>query len=376
MQAHGLILARSDPKSISLQIISCSDASPVDTIAMKGTVASIKKIPADVQKRLVEAFASPRNTPETTPAPVEIPAAKPAAEMKPSGETKPVAEAIPTPISPRADEVAPKPEAIAQSSPMETTRSTDDEKRIGTAAPGAWLGRLGVGFRGFSRTFQWSGNPSNNLADYNLVLGPSIAVDAQWFPLAHFMTGLPSYFGAYVDSHFALGVASHLAQDESKFGTKIERHRLGLLFRMPLVSILSVQAHAGYSTQTYAIAQKSADGTTRPNIPSVEFNGPRAGIGLHLTIIGPLSFEALGGFQLVTGQGELASEQYFPKATAMSVDASAALSLRLANQIHLRLGFDWTRYFVTLSAAEGATFFATSAADQTLAASLALEWVL
>jgi hypothetical protein len=37
---------------------------------------------------------------------------------------------------------------------------------------------------------------------------------------------------------------------------------------------------------------------------------------------------------------------------------------------------EWQRYFVTLNAGEGSTFFARSAADQYITAAACLQWVM
>ena len=235
--------------------------------------------------------------------------------------------------------------------------------------------RASLGFGGFNRSFSWAGNPSPSLATANQPFSGDISVDASWFPGAHFTSNFLSNLGVFTTADFGVGMVSRV--QESRFAHSASRLRFGGLVRLPIGSRFTVFAHAGYSRHeltTSAIAVN--DGSARPNIPDVLFNGFRAGLGIRLRLFGTVELDALGGYQAVVGKGELGSPRFFPQATAMAVDAGGGISVEIVEHLRLRAGAEWQRYFVTLNAGDTSTFFAKSAADQYITAAVSLQWVM
>ncbi len=245
--------------------------------------------------------------------------------------------------------------------------------------------RVGLGFRGFGRSLSWGGDPAQQLSRYTLSpvpaqggaagIAPAVALDAQWFPGAHFTSGVLANVGVVFQGEVVVGLASR--QDASRFGTRASRYRLGGAFRQPLTATVELDAVGGFSTQTFSIDATAAnDGSPRPDIPSVAFSGPRAGAGVRLGHFGPLSLDGLAAVTWLSGTGQLGTEAYFPRAVGFGLDATIGASVEVAPNLEVRLAIDWTRYFLTLNPQPGAKFDAPAAADQYVGAALTMNLVL
>ena len=191
------------------------------------------------------------------------------------------------------------------------------------------------------------------------------------------MTGVSSNFasnlGLFGSGDFGVGMVSRV--QESRFAHSASRLRFGGIVRLPVGSRFTVFAHAGYSRHELTTSATSVnDGSARPNIPDVLFSG--LGLGLRLRLFGTVELDALGGLQFVGNMGELNSPRFFPRATALAVDAGGGISVELVEHFRLRAGAEWQRYFVTLNAGEASTFFAKSASDQYITAAASLQWAM
>jgi hypothetical protein len=139
----------------------------------------------------------------------------------------------------------------------------------------------------------------------------------------------------------------------------------------------SLFAHVGYARQELTTSLSAVnDDRARPNLPDVLFNGFRGGLGLRLRLFSTFEIDGIVGMQAVAGKGELGSARYFPSATAFAIDAGAGLSMGVAAHLRLHAGVEWQRYFITLNAGGDSTFFARSASDQYITATVRLEWAL
>lgn len=347
-------------KYVTAQILSGHDGTPLDTVTWR--VNPRKPLPPDALQSIFDALAQGTAPAKAAPPPRDAPVADaPVADVR-SGSGKQKKE----PAVAEREEPS-QAEETTVTGEAETPRTPSTRPAI----------RAGVGVHAFSRSFNWAGSPSDSLATYALPFAAAVNIDAQWFPGAHFTDHpIASNTGVFVNADVGVGVASR--QDDSRFGTRADRLRFGAMMRFPMLKDrLELGAHLGYATQTFAISPVAAnDGSPRPNIPSVTFNGPRLGGGARFQLIGTLAADATLGLQYVYGKGELASERYFPRTSAFSMDVTAGVSMELVQNIHARVGFDWTRYFLNLNPQEGMPFTAGSAADQYLGGSLSLSWVM
>lgn len=370
--AIALVLCQATGQFVTLQVLSGHDGTPLDTVTVK---ASMKKLPKAMPKpqlaALLFAVASGKAPGKESAAPPE-----PVAVVeKPAPE--PVKEApadLPPKIEPKKELAAkkkeePKPAPVKETPPAGVATGPESKPSPHPAV------RTWVGFGGFNRSFSWAGNPSPSLATASQPFSGDISVGAKWYPAAHFTSSFLANLGVFATGDFGVGMVSRV--QESRFAHSATRLRFGGLVRLPLGERFSLVAHVGYSRHeltTSAVAVN--DGSARPNIPDVLFNGFRTGLGLRLRLFGTVELDALGGFQLVAGKGELGSPRFFPQATAFAVDAGGGLSLGLAEHLRLRAGVEWQRYFITLNAAENSTFTARSAGDQYITAAASLQWVM
>lgn len=352
--AVALVLCQVTGTSITLQVLDGADGTPLDTVTLR---ASVKKLPRVMPRpqlaALLFALGSGR-APGKTAAPPE-----------PEAASKP--EAPPARKEPEK-KVASKP--AKETTPVTAVKETEAEE----TRPGTWPAlRASLGVGGFNRSFSYAGNPSPALATANQPFSGDIAVDASWFPGAHFTQRFAAHLGLFISGDFGVGMVSRVR--ESRFAHAASRLRFGALVRLPLGARFNLLVHAGYSRHELTTSKVAVnDGSARPNIPDVLFNGFRGGLGLRLALAGSLEVDALGGFVLVAGLAELGSDRFFPQATAFAIDVGGGISVELVEHVRLRGGVEWQRYFVTLNAAENSTFFARSAADQYLTATASLQW--
>ncbi|MBL8919145.1 MAG: hypothetical protein JNJ54_09820 [Myxococcaceae bacterium] len=371
VKAIAVVMARSAGDSWSLTVLNGADGTPLENQVFRAAARKpLKELPKSVAGAIALACATGQApsaekpdsaAPATTePARTEVTKAEPRAE--PKAEVK---KAEPKKVEPAKSEPAPEPERTTVSSSSEPSATPSTLPAL----------RMGLGFRGFGRSLTWAGDPEQALARYALRFAPAVAIHATWYPGAHFTSGIASNLGLAFMGDIGIGISS--SQDTSRWGTRADRFRISGAFRQPFGSVFSLEAVAGVSLQRYSIDPVAAnDGTPRPNIPSVAYVGPRAGVGVRLAKLGPIEVDAMGGIVILTSTGELGTEAYFRRAGGFGVDASAGVAVQLIDNLQLRAAFDWTRYFLSLRPEEGARFVAPSAADQFLGGSVALQWVM
>ncbi len=368
--AIAVVIAQAAGAFITVQVLSGDDGTPLDTITVKGTA---KKPPRTLAKPQLAAllFAVAQGKPPGATKKAEPQVVEPAPDPKPEPKAEPKKEQLAAKKKEPEPKPAPREEPRPEPAP-EVADSTPSEPLTPSDRPAV---RASVGFGGFNRTFNWAGNPSPSLATSSQPFAAAVAVDATWFPGAHFTAGFLAHLGLFVTAEFGVGMASRV--DTSRFSNHANRIRFGAVGRLPLGSRFELTGHVGYARHELSTSATAVnDGSLRPNIPDVVFNGFRGGLGARLRLFGTVELDALGGFQTVAGKGELGSQRFFPQASAMAVDAGGGLSVELAPHLRLRGGAEWQRYFVTLNAEETSTFFARTAADQYLAASVQLQWVM
>lgn len=359
VRAVALVLCQAAGEYVTLQVLDGADGTPLDTISFKANLRKLPKAMARPQlAALTFALANGKAPARDAGAPV---AQKP----------EPVNE--PAKPEPKAEPSAQKPDASAAANEEPpTVTEAEPEERQPSSRP-AVLASVGVG--GFNRNFQWAGNPSPSLATGEQPFSGNIAVEASWFPGAHFTSNFLAHLGLYGSGDFGVGIVSRL--DSSRFAHSATRLRFGWLVRFPIGERFTPYVHAGYARHEVTTSLVAVnDGSARPNLPDVLFNGFRGGLGFRVRVVGSFELDALGGFQLVAGKGELGSSRYFPRATAFAVDAGGGVSIGLGETLRLRAGVEWQRYFVTLNPDETSTFFARSAADQYITATANLQWVM
>lgn len=362
--AIALVLCQGAGQTLTLQVLSGADGTPLDTVTVKGTVKKLPKtMPRPALAALMFAVGSGK-----APGAEQAQAPPPPAQEPPAEAVEPKKELA----APRKKEEPPR-EAPVKPAPPVVAQAPAPAESTPAAQPAV---RASVGVGGFNRNFLWAGNPSDSLATMTQPFSGDISVEASWYPGAHFTSSFASNLGAFASGDFGVGMVSVLG-GTSRFAHSATRLRFGGLVRLPLGERFTVHLHAGYSRHELTTSSVAVnDGSARPHIPDVLFNGFRGGLGLRLRLFGTVELDAQGGFQLVAGLGELGSSRYFPQARAFAVDAGGGISVELVEHVRLRAGAEWQRYFVTLNAGESSTFFARTASDQYVTAAASLVWVM
>ncbi len=370
--AVALILCQASGQFLTLQVLNGADGTPLDTVTLKGT---LKKLPKKWAKPELASLLFAVANGKAPGKDVEPVATRP----EPKEEPAPVKE---TPVEPKkelAKKEAPPPPVEKKKEPepvkeVVVSSASESEPSKPSSQPAL---RASVGLGGFNRTFGWAGNPSPTLATANQPFSGNVSVDVSTYPGAAFTSNFLANVGAFMTADFGVRMVSVIEGEGSRFAHSASRLRFGGLVRLPIGERFTVHAHLGYSRQEFTTSRNAVnDGSARPNIPDVLFNGFRAGLGVRLRIVGTLELDASGAFQTVAGKGELGSTRYFPKATALAVDAGGGLSIGLVEHLRLRAGVEWQRYFITLNPDDTSTFFARTAADQYITATASLQWVM
>lgn len=360
LAAVAVILVQTTSDFITIRVLSGADGTPLDTIAMPGNE---KRPPRALAKADLASLLAAVGAGQAPGAEVAPPTPPPAAAPPPA---PPPALPTPAPVTaevPRPAEPAPAPPPVVAERP---------------AAPATPSGRPTVraylGFGGFNRQLTWVGNTSDQLGESKHLFSGAVSASATLFPGASFTDGVLSNLGLFVGLEQGVGMASQIQGTTVRYASWASRLRFGAVWRLPVVERFDVSVHAGYARQEMGTAATATDGTPRPHVPDVLFNGFRGGLGLRLRLVGSLELEAGGGVQAVAHLGELASARFFPHATALAADAGGALSLELVPNVRLRVAGEWGRYFITTRVGADDPFVATGGADQYLSASGGLLW--
>ncbi|HVZ72094.1 MAG TPA: hypothetical protein VHJ20_06940 [Polyangia bacterium] len=362
-------------KKAKITIRNGADGSVIGEGAFAG--ANVGKMASDVQENFsrrlgsaVERGRAPAGSkkPAAAPAPaaqseeVQAPAndndSKPAAA---SSEAAASGEAPPAASDSSADATATK----SAPAPTETT---------GEVGPRAL--DLQVGLVGFSRSLSYNQDYYRVLRQYNLTLGPALALNLVAYPAA-FVTGeLAAAFGAELNLEYAVGVASNVKggsmllggttvpADGGTVGTQAYDVNGGLRGRLTFgQNELALLAGGG----EHAFKFKSTDTIDRGalDIPDVIYLYLRVGAEGHFQLSPGLTFTISAAYRDVLNQGgtkplqiaygaqALNDHGYFPFLKVAGIDATATIGYQVAPSIDLRIGVDMKRYFFTMNSSNG-----------------------
>lgn len=363
--AIAVILARPSARGYSIQVLSASDGTPIDTFEVKAAKKKrLKALSKSEVKQLLAALKEARANlpPPLAPEPASV---DPVVAVEPEKTPEPLAAPAKTVDAPAAEPVV----EVAAGTPAQSPAPNPEELRTAFQAS--------FGVRGMNRSLTWDASKSDTLSNYSVPFNPAISVGATMFPAAPFTTSFIANIGLTTSADIAVGLSSQPIDNATRFGTSSVRYRIGAIVRFPISKTFELNAGAGYSSQTFSVATTSTDGDyTRPNSPGVAFNGPRFFVGVLISKLGPVSIDAGFGIVIPVGKGELAEATFFPKASAVGLDAAVGLSLEVVTHLQVRLGVDYARYFISANASSTGTLQARTAADQYLSGSLSLVFVL
>lgn len=219
---------------------------------------------------------------------------------------------------------------------------------------------LGVGFRGFTRSFGTTDGTSTVLGYAGASSG--VAAEATYFPGAFATKGVWGDLGLFGEGLLSLGLTT--AFSDNHFATSAVTLRGGLMGRVPWGRHMLL-VHAGVESRAFEVAATSVEGVSRPALPNLALLGPRAGLGYRLAVTAPITLQVKAALGWALERGELGTAGYFPSSSAVTLDAQVAVSFAITAGVEVRVAGDWSRAFIALDASH-------TAADQSFGGGLML----
>jgi hypothetical protein len=350
----------------TLLVFDCADGQPRESFSLprgkKGQPprtlpkAVLSPLLVSLEKAAAASAPSKASPPVPAPAPPAQAEASPAPAPKAPAATSPSAPAV---AAPRAA----APRASAPTAEVPRTPALAADLTLPVAL------RLSVGGRAFSRRFYFTDDLFGALGGYRLRLAPAVLVDAEWYPAAHFTSGLASALGLALGAEYALGLSS-VAPDGTVYSTRVQRLRAALQVRFRPGAV-ELTPFAGFVWQAFSV-----DDIPGLPLPDVDVQGIRAGLSARAPLSGPLGLTAhvAGIYPLSTG--EIGSSAWFPRMVIGGLDTSVGITFALQRALELRLTGEYSRFWSTLNPEPGDPFIAGGALDFSWGATLAATLTL
>ncbi|MGE3675660.1 MAG: hypothetical protein AB7K71_38685 [Polyangiaceae bacterium] len=268
------------------------------------------------------------------------------------------------------------PAARAQDS---TTTRDDAAARSQTEHPRAAKG-LEASFKvgAFRRMLRYNDDIFQRLQSYTLKTGPWLEGDLAMFPGALAGdTSAISWFGIEGSYGQAVGLDSERYAGES-FDTSTHAYRVGLAARIPVGQhrVLGSVAYGRRLFEVDSIVPDNALYPAEPGVPSADYQFVRIGAGFDFRATRALSLVTELGYRAVVGEGDIATDTWFPNASAGGIDFTMQLRYALSDALDVRAGFQLERYFFTLNPEVGDSNVAGGALDQYLGAFVGVGYAL
>ncbi len=274
----------------------------------------------------------------------------------PLGRTK--APAPPAETIPGSGEAA----EVESGAPAEA--GAEEEAPSETEGSAAASGRpspleIGAGVRAFSRNFRYTDDLFDALRSYKLGAAPTAFAWLRWYPAAHFTDSFAANIGLAGGFEQGFLLKSKVANGD-ELTTSMRSWYGGLRVRVPL-SLNEIGAQVSYGRHSFSVDDDPQD----PLVPDVEYEYVRVGLDGRVRV-SKVTLGAHFGYRFLLGMGELKSDAWFPNATGGGIDAGIMGGYELVSGLSVVAGFDFRRYFLTLSPDPGAQRVAGGALDEYL----------
>jgi TolB-like protein len=233
-------------------------------------------------------------------------------------------------------------------------------------------------FRVVRRTLRYNDVVSTDLRDYTLNAGPGVALKFQWYPGAHFTSGVGAQFGIDFEWERLFGIDSTRA-DGATFPTDSQQFLVGLRWRYPVARWEPfVVVDYGVHTFEFGVSGPPTSGQDiTAGVPSVKYEFVRAGAGFRVAL-GKKETFILGAhiaFRGVFSLGGIESSVWFPQAKGNGMDTGLVAGFALPLGFEIRVGFDYRRYGLDLNPVPpDPPYIAGGAVDQYLGGTLGVAW--
>jgi hypothetical protein len=236
-----------------------------------------------------------------------------------------------------------------------------------------------VDFRLVHRNFRYNDvlpdDPSGDLRDYTLDIGPGVGMKFQYFPGAHFTAGAGAQFGIDFEWERLFNFDS-TRDDGVKFPTESQQFLVGLRWRYP-TGRWEPTVVLDYGVHTFRFGVSGPPVPETAGIPNVRYEFVRLGGGFRVGIGKEERFIIATNiaFRGVFNAGSIATSLWFPEAKVNGMDAMLMLGYALPKGFEIRIGFDYRRYWFDLNpVAPDAPWVAGGALDQYLGFSIGVAW--
>ncbi|MCB9588215.1 MAG: hypothetical protein H6718_22595 [Polyangiaceae bacterium] len=230
----------------------------------------------------------------------------------------------------------------------------------------------------FRRMLRYNDDIFQRLQSYTLKTGPWLEGNLALFPGALAGdTSAISWFGVEGNYGQAVGLDSERYAGES-FDTSSHAYRIGLAARVP-VAEHRVLGSVSYGRRIFEVDNIVPDNAlypAEPGIPGADYQFVRIGAGFDFHATPVLSLVTELGYRAVVGEGDIATDAWFPNASAGGIDFTMQLRYALSDALDVRAGFQLERYFFKLSPEVGDSNVAGGALDQYLGAFVGVGYAL
>jgi hypothetical protein len=224
---------------------------------------------------------------------------------------------------------------------------------------------LALGAAVLHRSFTYKDDLYQELQGYSLSAAAQPAAELTWMPLFGGHLGVTGHVAA------SIGLQSK-ASDGTSYPTQALAWGAGLRWRFFLgeqseLGIGVRYEHQGFTTSGTASSPK-------PDLPDVKYSAVAGGLDLRLSLFGPVSFLAGGGYRYLLSVGEIGSAAWFPHQSSQGVDAMVGFGVALGRAFEIRIQGQFQRYGFSFNPEPGDPRVAGGATDTYLSGGLSLAW--
>jgi hypothetical protein len=189
---------------------------------------------------------------------------------------------------------------------------------------------------------------------------------AQWFPGAHFTTGIGAAFGVHAFASFAPGLSVR-APDASRRTVTAYEAGGGISGRFAHPRF-EIRADFGFLGQQFSFSEPAQQ--TTPLAISVLYLALRPALNLRVKVIDRLHLTLEGGYRIVISS----VQTLFPRVTTGGFDAAIGAAVPLGLGFEIRGTFDYQHYFFAMNPSPGDRYVLGGALDQYIGGTLSLAF--
>jgi hypothetical protein len=224
---------------------------------------------------------------------------------------------------------------------------------------------IALGAAVLHRNFTYNDDLYQQLQGYSLSAAAQPALEVSWMPLFGGRLGVTGHVAA------SIGLQSQ-ASDGTSYPTQALVWGAGLRWRFFLGEQSELGIGVRYEHQGFKISGTASN--PKPDVPDVNYSAVAGGLDLRLSLFGPVSFLAGGGYRYLLSVGEIGSAAWFPRQSSQGVDAMVGFGVALGRAFEIRIQGQLQRYGFSFNPEPGDPRVAGGATDTYLSGGLSLAW--